>query len=355
MLASGNLGPCLGPVIGAGTIFATGQPVWCFRVLVILGGVSSLLIGWTLPETNRRVVGNGTVHPAGIWRTWWSILDISQRNQRMRKRVPDAREKHDALHLPRSNPSEPQRASDPQITGRGKLIFPNPFSSLSIIFSRNTFLILFLAASPYSVWYLIQTSIPTIYGQSHDGYAFSDVEVGLCYLAGGFGVIAGGFIAGRLMDWNFKVVARQAGLPINSWSGGDGMDFPFETARSRGTIVILSVSACAIAGFGWAVQYRVHPSVPLILQSYIGAKCTILHQMYSALLVDIFPDQPSTAAASNNIVRCALSAAAVAALQPLVDAIGRAWFFFSIALLDAGLCLVAVLLLRKWGMHWRRQ
>ena len=63
-------------------------------------------------------------------------------------------------------------------------------------------------------------------------------------------------------------------------------------------------------------------------------KVTIVLQVFSALVVDIFLDTPGAAAASSNITRCTLSAAAVAVLQPLVDAIGRAWFFTLIGLID---------------------
>lgn len=353
MLASGNLGPCLGPVLGGSAIFATGQPVWCFRILVILGGTCFLLIGWTLPETNRTVVGNGSVPACGIWRTWWDVLTVRVRMRMERKRKPETTEKGQAVGQPCDRILQSGSGAVDQATGRGKLTFPNPFSSLIILFSRNNALILFLAASPYAVWYLIQTSIPSIYGAHKGAYGFSDIEVGLCYLAGGGGVIAGGFIAGRLMDWNYKAVARQAGLPVDRRDDESLKSFPIEHARSRGSILILSVSVCALVGFGWAVHYGAHPAIPLVLQFYLGAKCTILHQAYSALLVDIFPDRPSTAAASNNLVRCGLSAAAVAVLQPLVDSIGRGWLFTMIAFLDGGLCIVSVIILRNKGQSWR--
>lgn len=68
MLASGNLGPCVGPVIG-GAVEMMGRPVWCFWVLVVFGGIALLLVGWTFPETRRTVVGNGAVPAVGVWRT----------------------------------------------------------------------------------------------------------------------------------------------------------------------------------------------------------------------------------------------------------------------------------------------
>ncbi|KAL4885289.1 major facilitator superfamily domain-containing protein [Aspergillus karnatakaensis] len=254
MLAATNLGPCVGPVIGGGAILASGDPLWCFWALLIFGGSSVLLIGWTLPETARVVV----------------------------------------------------------------------------------------------VWYCIQTSIPSIFDK--DIYGYNDLIVGLCYLPGGFGVIVGG-----LMDWNYKHTALQHGLAPSTTTNpsmGTSTDknttaeeeprafFPYEIARSRGSYTILTVSTFIIVGYGWAVKHHAHPSIPLMLQVLIGAKCTVILQTFSALLVDIFPRLPGTAAA-------------VAALEPLSGAVGRAWLFTLLALVDGGMGLVAVWVLRRWGGVWR--
>lgn len=234
-------------------------------------------------------------------------------------------------------------------TGKGRLVVPNPFMPIRLIFYWDTFISLWLAASPYAVWYLIQTSIPIIYGQGHGGYGFEDVYVGLCYLPGAFGVISGGLIAGKMMDQNYKHVATK-----NDWSDAyEQADFPIEQARSRFSLAILSVSMLVLIGFGWTVQFTVHPAVPLIFQFYLGAKCTVLLQVYSALLVDIFPEKPGTIAASNNITRCGLSAAAVAALDPLVNTIGHGWFFTMVGLLDGCVCIIGVMVLRRHGKAWR--
>ncbi|ROV98697.1 hypothetical protein VMCG_06738 [Cytospora schulzeri] len=370
MLASGNLGPCVGPLIG-GAVAMTGEPAWCFWALVIFGGVATLLIGWTLPETRRTIVGNGAVPALGVWRTWWSLLVEWRRNRRVagpadtekggstqNGKTGIAGSQGDEKTDPTQAESVTSLGSDEDVnktaTGRGKLVVPNPFVSLRLIFYWDTFLALWLAASPYAVWYLIQTSIPVIYGQGSGGYGFKEVYVGLCYLTGGAGVITGGFICGRMMDMNYKHVARKAGFSANKNENHDNIhDFPIEEARSRFSLLILGVSMCVLVGFAWAVQLKVHPAVPLILQFYLGAKCTVLLQIYSALLVDIFPEKPGTIAASNNITRCGLSAAVVAALDPLVNAMGRGWFFTMVAFLDGGLCVICVLVLRRWGKHWR--
>lgn len=372
MLASGNLGPCIGPIIGGGVVM-TGQPAWCFWALVIFGGIALTLILWTMPETRRTIVGNGSVPALGIWRTWWSLLvdwrrnrnPIGERDYEKGSKNPVSAD--DSFDDPTPGDKNNTKigedvsngvvAEDPNknATGKGRLIVPNPFISLRLVFYWDTFLGLWLAASPYAVWYLIQASIPVIYGKDPGGYGFKDVYVGLCYLTGGSGVIAGGFICGKMMDRNYKHVAKKAGFSNNKSDNHNIDDFPIEEARSRFSLLILAFSACVLVGFAWAVQLKVHPAVPLILQFYLGAKCTVLHQVYSALVVDIFPEKPSTIAASNNIIRCGLSAAVVAALNPLVNSMGRGWFFTMVAFLDGGLCMVFVVILRRWGKHWRNK
>ncbi|POS75161.1 hypothetical protein DHEL01_v206447 [Diaporthe helianthi] len=379
MLASGNLGPCIGPIIGGGVVM-TGQPAWCFWALVIFGGVALMLILWTMPETRRTIVGNGSVPALGIWRTWWSLMIDWRRNRRPITEKDSEKGSKIATSAGGScddtNPGDESSASaidnvtngvatedlNKNATGKGRLIVPNPFISLRLIFYWDTFIGLWLAASPYAVWYLIQASIPVIYGKDPGGYGFKDVYVGLCYLTGGSGVIAGGFICGKMMDRNYKHVAKRAGFSTNKSDNHNIHDFPIEEARSRFSLLILAFSACVLVGFAWAVQLKVHPAVPLLLQFYLGAKCTVLHQIYSALVVDIFPEKPSTIArtntttsASNNIIRCGLSAAVVAALNPLVNTMGRGWFFTMVAFLDGGVCMVFVVILRRWGKRWRNQ
>ncbi|KAK8012778.1 hypothetical protein PG991_010153 [Apiospora marii] len=277
LMAATNLGPCAGPLLGGAIAWETGRTDWCFWTLVAFGATAFFLIGWTLPETNRAIVGNGSVDARGC------LEDVVGAN------------------------------------GRGKLIIPNPLGPLRIVFYRDTALTLWTAAVVYTVWYCIQTSIPVIYGPI---YHFNNFQVGLSYLAGGSGVIAGGFLAGRLMDWNYRVVAVNHGLPTDHRKGDDIYDFPIEKARARGCLLNFGVYMCEVVAFGWLVHYEVHFSASLVLQFFIGAHGTMIHQVFNALLVDIFPESPSTAAAAGNITRCGMSAAVVAFMEPLVSAIG---------------------------------
>lgn len=347
LLASTNLGPCIGPVLGGGVVLASGNSQWCFWALFIFGASSLMLIGWTMPETARSVVGNGAVPPQGFWRTWWNLLSPPARGALSSSEGSPCKTPVKAYPL-NNLPGDDCNVGK---TGTGKLSVPNLFASVRLIFYPDTFLILWMAASPYAVWYCIQTSIPSIYGQE---YGYNDLTVGFCFLAGGSGVIFGGLVAGRLMDWNYKRAAEETGVPIDRVTGDNISQFPIEKARSRGSYTMLVFSMCALSGYGWAVGQHAHASIPLILQFLIGAKCTTTLQVFSALLVDIFPAIPGTAAAANNITRCALSGAMVAILQPAVNAIGRAWFFTTVGLVDGVAGMVAVWFLRHWGHKWRQ-
>ena len=76
-------------------------------------------------------------------------------------------------------------------------------------------------------------------------------------------------------------------------------------------------------------------------------------QTHNTLIVDISPQNTSTAAAAGNITRCALSAAAVAAMQPLLEVMGKGWFFTALAAISGILSAIATIFIRLRGMTWR--
>ena len=277
-------------------------------------------------------MSDGADRPYALWRTWWNLF--MKPNQEV------------------SNSDEASTEENRTRSGAGAFSFPNPIPSLRLILHKDTFLTLWTVASPYAVWYCIQASIPIIYDQQ---YGYNDLHVSLCFLSGGAGVIVGGFIAGRLMDRNYKKVAEKNGVTVDRVLGDDLRQFPIETARSRGSYIFHTLLICALAGYGWAVEHHIHPSIPLILQFFIGLKCTIILQWFSTLIVDVFPNKTGTAAASNNIMRCALSAIAVAILQPLQNGIGKGWMSTLIGLVDGLSGMFTVWFLRIRGWTWRME
>ncbi|KAI4173451.1 MAG: hypothetical protein LQ348_006582, partial [Seirophora lacunosa] len=309
--------------------------------LVIYGGLVLGVVGMGLPETARNVVGNGEMEARWWGRTWWSLLMVWRRDRKRLGGDGDAEGRG-------KDEKKSEDEGTPSIRRSFKM--PNPFAAVRIIFWRDTALVLWMAGSPYAVWYCVQASIPPIY---KDIYGFNDFQIGLAYLTGGFGTVLASYANGKLMDWNYRMTARQIGHTVDRVSGDDLNHFPIERARARGSWHILGVYMCVLIGYGWAVQRRAHESIPLILQFILAAICTVFQQTFNILLVDIFSASPSTAAASGNITRCALSAVAVAILQPLVDRMGRGWYFTFLGLLSGGGGVAANWLIITRGMAWR--
>lgn len=342
-MGAANLAVCVGPVVGGWVALASESYEWVFWGLVIYGGLVVVVVGFGLPETARNVVGNGEREATRWGMTWWSLILVWRRDRRGSPRYGEscASEEKKMADVCEQSPSSKQSFK-----------IPNLLAAVRIIFWKDTALVLWMAGSPYAVWYCVQASIPPIY---KDTYGFNDFQTGLSYLTGGFGTVIGGYANGKLMDWNYRVTARHSGHTVDRVSGDDLNHFPIERARARGSWHILGVYICALAGYGWAVRFHAHESIPLILQFVLAAACTAFQQTFNILLIDIFPASPSTAATSGNITRCTLSAVAVAVLQPMVDGMGRGWYFTFLSVLSGGGGIIANWLVTTRGMTWRQQ
>lgn len=345
-----NLAVCVGPVIGGWVALASGGYQWVFRALAIFGISVWIIVGMALPETARNVVGNGSSERKGWERSWWEVV---KKKRKKRKEAAESDNAELGAQQPTSEKLTNHTGNGQTLVGRRKRFkILNPLAAIRIIFWKDTALVLWMAASPYAVWYCVQTSIPPIYKSV---YHFSELQVGLAYLTGGAGTVLGGYANGKLMDWNYRVTAKKIGHTIDKVSGDDLKHFPIERARARGAWYLLAAYMCALMGYGWSVMAQTSAAVPLVLQFVLAALCTCFQQTFNALLVDIYPESPSTAAASSNITRCALSAVAVAVLQPLVDAMGRGWLFTSLAALSGGGGMATIWAMTRYSMQWRQQ
>lgn len=169
------------------------------------------------------------------------------------------------------------------------------------------------------------------------------------------GLTLGGLVAGRLIDNNYARVARSHNFNPEREKRERFSEFPLEIARYRRCMPFILLETALIVGYGWAVQYRVHPSVPLILHFFACGTSTILTHTSNALLVDIFPGMSSTAYASGQMMRCGFSAASVAVLQPIIDAVERGWYFTIFALFVGLSGLASIMVSWLKGMQWRRR
>ncbi|PMD15673.1 hypothetical protein NA56DRAFT_673646 [Hyaloscypha hepaticicola] len=177
--------------------------------------------------------------------------------------------------------------------------------------------------------------------------------IGLSYLPRGAGIIIGGYCNGKWMGYSYNVTARKSGLVVDKVAGDDLQHFPIERARSRGSYWLLLISTTTLIGYGWAVETHSHVTILLVLRFVQGFWGTCFYTIYNTLLVDLFPESPSTAAAAASITRCVMAAAGVAVLQPLLNALGRGWYFIILGIWSGSFGALAAWFIRRNGMEWR--
>ena len=355
VMTASNLGPCFGPLAGGIIAWRSGSFPWAFWVLLVFGSIAFCLMGFGLPETARSVVGNGE-HIKEKWstQTWWSLLVEIRRSKtdetpqnKENSNVP--REEGIGKGMQATPENSKEGRQDRFSSWRSAFRRSNPLSCLQIICHRDTSLVVWMSVSFYTVWYTILASIPPIF----KSYGFSELLIGVSFLPGGFGVIVSGLVTGRIMDLNYKRTANEAGLPIDRHVGDNLENFPIEKARARGSAWLVVLFAITLLGFGWSVDRGTHPAVPLVLLFVMAFICTYFFQTFNSLLVDILPENPSTAAAAGTLSRCALSGTVVALLQPMVDAVGRGWFYTILCAFVTMGNVIALPLILTNGREWR--
>lgn len=340
-----NLGTCIGPVIGGCVAYFSGSYNWAFWALVIAAIILLSSVGLFLPETARSLVGNGSDRSRF---KWWQISWVSLTQASVGKNGVTQNHHADEATIP-------ARIATQNVFEKGflhKYGLINFYNCFRIIFHKDTFLTLWVHGSFYTIDYSFVAAVPDIYKSI---YGWNEWQTGLAYLPRGIGIILGSYFTGKLLDHNYRAVSRKIGrAEAEKASSGDLLDFPIEKSRTRGSLIGLAVSTATMAGYGWALHQQTHPAVVLVLQFMQGFWGTFFYTTYSAMLIDSFPQSPSTAAATTSITRCAMAATGVAVLQPLMDAAGRGWYFTALGLWSGIFCAAAILLLRWRGMKWRR-
>ncbi|KAL8949290.1 MAG: hypothetical protein Q9222_004596 [Ikaeria aurantiellina] len=297
--------------------------------------------GLFLPETARVLVGNGGSDAQRYWweESWWFLLISWLFGQNSSTKAANQDDRHPGDSVVSSRTSILQQCR-----------FANPLACLRVMFHLDTFFALWMQGSFYMVDYAVVAMMPDLY---KDLYHFNELQVGLTYIPRGVGIITGSFCIGKLMDYNYKTVARKIGWNIDEVTGDDLKQFPIERARARGSYFLLIISTAVLVGYGWAVTKHAHLAIVLILQFVQGSMGTCFYNTYNALLVDVFPESPSTAAAAASIIRCTMAAAGIAVLQPLLAALDRGWYLTTLGIWSGGCGALAVLAIERNGMAWR--
>jgi multidrug resistance protein len=348
------MGPALGPVIGGILAQFLG---WrsIFWFLVIIAGAFLVPFTLTVPETGRNVVGNGSIPPQG-----WNMTVLEWLRLR--------REEKSSTGLSRTETAESRRLAQAELAKGRKLRFPNPLKTIHIIMEKDMAVVLFYNSLIYTAFYDIMASIPQLFQEI---YHFNDLQIGLCYIPFGCGCALASFINGRMLDRNYRKVARQVGFTIDRKRGDDLRYFPIERARLEIIWPLLGFGLACVLCYGWVLQENVNLAAPLILQFFIGMSTPSLvgvrllnlllglcvngaFNILSTLVVDLYPQSPSTATAANNLVRCFIGAGGTGIINIMINHMGRGWCFTFIALV----CIAAMPMLLvelKLGPVWREE
>jgi MFS family permease len=253
--------------------------------------------------------------------------------------------------LSRSVTAEGRRLAQAELARGRKLRWPNPMKTIYIVMEKDMAVVLFYNSLIYTAFYDLMASIPQLY---HEIYHFNDLQIGLCYIPFGVGCALASYVNGKMLDRNYKRIAKQIGFSIDRKRGDDLRHFPIERARLEIIWPLLATGLACILCYGWALERNANLAAPLVLTFFIGLCVNGAFNILGTLIVDLYPQSPSTATAANNLVRCFVGAAGTGIINIMIDRMGRGWCFTFIALV----CVVfspMLLVELKWGPKWREE
>lgn len=191
-----------------------------------------------LPETLRSLVGDGSIKPPPLWRPLVPVIGRKKAGMSNAERPP-------------------------------KRKFQNP---LRLFLYPDVTILLVYNAILYALFYGVTASISTLFS---DTYPYlTEIDIGLCFLAIGGGMLFGSWITGTVLDREYQRVKRSLERkaredpesPVRPEDVAKDENFPIEYARFRTMPVYFIVYVACCMGYGWCLEAKVNIAGPLILQ-----------------------------------------------------------------------------------------
>ncbi|KAH3681943.1 hypothetical protein WICPIJ_007105 [Wickerhamomyces pijperi] len=316
------LGQAFGALIGSILI-----EIWNWRAIfwfLAIAGVLVFIVSLImLPETKRSIAGNGTVIPKCILNRAL-ILSSSKIQKKWRLNDPDS----DTL--------------EPKV----KLDF---LSTFKILLRPELAICLLNGAIHYAIWVVLLTCLTGTLAKAP--YNYSVMKIGLCYIPAGIGGLLGALLAGRVLNYVYKLQLSHHEAKIKE--GSIPADTKFNIVKARVTVIIpyaLLTEMFAVM-YGWCLHYQLNISLVLISEFLVCLGSLALIGINSSLLIDLYPYNGSAASSSVNLTRCTTGAVFVAVLNAMENSMklgGLFSFMAGLGLMSTGLLYVPL----KWGMVW---
>ncbi|KAK0791982.1 hypothetical protein LTR59_008682 [Friedmanniomyces endolithicus] len=300
-----------------------------FWFLLILSVAFFIPIALFLPETCRKIVGDGSFPPP------WTSANFTD-SIRYRKRA------RNGIMIDEAKAAELQK--------NHKLSIPNPIGTLVVLADFESAILLITNGIGIACFYAISTGASQAF---HNLYGFDDLYVSLMFLPIGAGSLISIFTTGKLVDWNYRRHAKRLNFPLTKNRQTDLSTFPIELARIQIALPLFITSAASIIGYGWMLTQPISLAGPIVLLLIFGYCQIGASQVLNILIIDIHPSAPATATAANNVLRCLIGAAATAAIIPMSEAVGNGWAYTILALFFIGSCAGPIASM-TYGVEWRR-
>ncbi|KAI1212055.1 MFS general substrate transporter [Annulohypoxylon truncatum] len=314
-----NTPPSIAPLISGLLLIRWNWPS-IFWFLTIASSTVLIFILLLLPETCRSIVGNGSYWPPLINLPPITLLCALRQRDTIQR--PDQKVRTGLL---------------------------NPLSVLSLLKNRSTLAAVLCYGIYYTIYSCLQASLSTVFVET---YSITGLVAGLSYLPFGVACATSAFVAGKIIDRDYRKTAEARGMHVDQLRGDNVSKIPIEYIRLRTNKYHIAFCAPLVAGYGWSLQLKAHMALPLVLQFFIGFTMQPLFTSLNTLLVDLHPNRSSSAQAANNLIRCEFAAVGLAVLEPMIRALGPGWCFVIFAVVHC-LTLPTLWVLGRMGPKWR--
>ena len=329
------VGPVLGGAIGNELGFRA-----IFWFLVILGGFATITIFIFLPETLRRIAGNGSI----------PLTDFRHQPlcEKFWHKKAKSRDSQDEISLPDTTTAGGSRM---KLTWR---IFLEPFLFL---LEKDVACTLYFGAVIYTIWSMLTSSTSFLFTKY---FGLDTLQIGLCFIPNGIGCIIGSIMTGRQLDFDFKAAEAsyryQWDLPHSHTLPKQELprDFPLERARLAQMASLVYIFIFAVLVYGFSLRPDATLALPLMAQFVVGYSSTAVLNLNSTLTVDLYPGKGASATAVNNLARCLMGAVGVSLTNIALTKMRPHILFLILACFTLA-SVPTVIAEWKFGMKWRAQ